>query len=171
MNKQQAAEFLGVSVRALERYTQQGRISAQYQKGKTRPTVAYDENEIKEFKEELERTLHKPVVEPASNANVGNAANSETALAVLPDRSKLSVAPIFEHLLLTLDAQRKRPTVAIESKPLLKLDEASALTGLSREILRAAIDEGKLKAGKIGKAWRVRRGDLDTYIQKLTLKP
>jgi predicted site-specific integrase-resolvase len=27
MNKQQAAEFLGVSVRALERYVQQGRIS------------------------------------------------------------------------------------------------------------------------------------------------
>lgn len=35
MNKQQAAEFFGVSVRALERYVQQGRISVKYEKGKT----------------------------------------------------------------------------------------------------------------------------------------
>ncbi|MDF5739617.1 MULTISPECIES: hypothetical protein [unclassified Nostoc] len=37
MNKQSAADFLGVSVRALERYVQQGKISVTYDKGKTRP--------------------------------------------------------------------------------------------------------------------------------------
>ncbi|MEH2316999.1 MAG: helix-turn-helix domain-containing protein [Nostoc sp.] len=30
MNKQEAADFLGVSVRALERYVQQGKISVTY---------------------------------------------------------------------------------------------------------------------------------------------
>ncbi len=43
MNKQQAAEYLGVSVRALERYVQQGRISVKYEKGKTRSTGAHPE--------------------------------------------------------------------------------------------------------------------------------
>ena len=36
LNKQQAAEFLGVNVRTLERYTQEGKIGGRYEKGKTR---------------------------------------------------------------------------------------------------------------------------------------
>lgn len=34
LNKQQAAEFLGVNVRTLERYTQSGKIGSRYKKGK-----------------------------------------------------------------------------------------------------------------------------------------
>jgi predicted site-specific integrase-resolvase len=33
LNKQQAAEFLGVNVRTLERYTQEGKIGSRYEKG------------------------------------------------------------------------------------------------------------------------------------------
>ena len=33
LNKQQAAEFLGVNVRTLERYTQSGKIGSSYEKG------------------------------------------------------------------------------------------------------------------------------------------
>jgi hypothetical protein len=40
---------------------------------------------------------------------------------------------------------QSKPAIAIEAKTLLKLDEASALTGLSRATLRKAIDAGKLK--------------------------
>lgn len=36
LNKQQAAEFLGVNVRTLERYTQSGKIGSWYELGKTR---------------------------------------------------------------------------------------------------------------------------------------
>ncbi len=53
MNKQEAAEFLGVSVRALERYVQQGRIGGHYEKGKTRPTLVFDAAELEKFKDEL----------------------------------------------------------------------------------------------------------------------
>ena len=63
MNKQQAAEFLGVSVRALERYVQQGRISVKYEKGKTRPTANFDQAELEAFKEELNQPTIKPAVE------------------------------------------------------------------------------------------------------------
>ncbi len=38
LTKQQAAEFLGVNVRTLERYTQEGKIGGRYEKGKT-PSV------------------------------------------------------------------------------------------------------------------------------------
>ena len=46
MNKKEAAEFLGISVRPLERYVQQGRISVRYEKGKTRPTANFDPAEL-----------------------------------------------------------------------------------------------------------------------------
>jgi len=37
MNKKQAGEYLGVSVRAIERYTQQGRLTIRYEKDITQP--------------------------------------------------------------------------------------------------------------------------------------
>src|SRR5205823_4403495 len=55
----------------------------------------------------------------------------------------------------------------IADKPLLTLAECQALTGLSRGILRGAIGEGRLKARIIGRAWRVKRPDLDLYVKKL----
>ncbi|BAZ69153.1 hypothetical protein NIES4106_39240 [Fischerella sp. NIES-4106] len=64
MNKQQAAEFLGVSVRALERYVQQGRISVKYEKGRTRPTANFNQSELEAFKAELNQPTIKPAVEP-----------------------------------------------------------------------------------------------------------
>src|SRR5688572_16772273 len=65
MRKEEAAKFLGVSVRTLELYTQQSRIGGHYEKGKTRPVLVYDEAEVKRFKAELEgqNYPHRPVVE------------------------------------------------------------------------------------------------------------
>ena len=53
LTKQQAAEFLGVNVRTLERYTQEGKIGGRYEKGKTRSVLVYDEEELQAFKAEL----------------------------------------------------------------------------------------------------------------------
>ena len=69
MNKQEAAEFLGVSVRALERYVQQGRIGGHYEKGKTRPTLVFDAAELEAFKAELDQKLYRPAVEATKPDN------------------------------------------------------------------------------------------------------
>ncbi len=45
--------------------------------------------------------------------------------------------------------------------------EAPALTNLSRTRLRRAIEEKKPRARIIGRAWRVKRGDLEAYVRKL----
>jgi excisionase family DNA binding protein len=63
--------------------------------------------------------------------------------------------------------QPAQPRVPVESKPLLKLDEASQLTGLSRQILREAIEQNKLKAKIVGRAWRIKRDALDQYLKNL----
>ncbi|WP_199332997.1 helix-turn-helix domain-containing protein [Nostoc sp. FACHB-190] len=60
-----------------------------------------------------------------------------------------------------------QPVVLIADKLLLTLPEAQTLTGLSRELLRDAIASGELKAKVIGKGWRIKRTDLDRYVEKL----
>jgi predicted transcriptional regulator len=69
MNKQQAAEFLGVSVSALERYVQQGRISVKYEKGKTRSTANFDKTGLEAFRAELNQPTIKPAMESQKNTD------------------------------------------------------------------------------------------------------
>ncbi|PLZ95290.1 DNA-binding protein [Fischerella thermalis CCMEE 5268] len=167
MNKQEAAEFLGVSVRALERYVQQGRIGVRYKKGKTRPTANFDPTELEAFKEELNQPTYKGAIETRQIATdkqqqtdkLVHQAGEIDDLVVVDHLSS-----IIETLLTRSDRQ---PTVPVSAKLLLTLAEAQALTGLSREFLRDAIVKGKLAGHVIGKSWRIKRSDLEAYIDNL----
>jgi excisionase family DNA binding protein len=57
--------------------------------------------------------------------------------------------------------------LSIADKLTLSLVEASQLSGLSRNHLRQAIEDKKLRARIIGRGWRVKREDLDAYVKKL----
>jgi len=174
MNKQEAATFLGVSVRTLERLTQQGRVGAGYERGRTRPVPVYDRAELERVKPELESKMYpqRPAVRnAASGGEIGasgetpaNAASSDTALARMAE-----MPAVLDRLRSVMKVMRESEpaTVPIADKPLLKLAEVATLTGLSRNHLREAIGEGKLKARIIGRGWRVKRSDLDAYVKKL----
>ncbi len=153
MNKKEAAEFLQIGVRSLERYTSDGRVSAEPKRGKTGMALDYDPAELERFKAELEAPPEPPPASPSS----------ATTLARLPQRPPSTLARMAQ----SAAPERERPHVGIEHKPLLKLDEAAALTGLSRAVLREAIEAKKLKGALIGRAWRVRRGDVEDYLKKL----
>ncbi len=62
--KAEAAEYLGISVRTLERYTRAQRIPAQYEKGKRHARVVYREEDLEALKADLaaERSLRQPDV-------------------------------------------------------------------------------------------------------------
>lgn len=55
----------------------------------------------------------------------------------------------------------------ISHKLLLTLPEAAALSNLSRAFLLKAIREGRLKAQKIGRGWRIKNSDLEIYVRDL----
>lgn len=74
------------------------------------------------------------------------------------------LSSIIEGLLARGETQ---PSVPIADKLLLTVQEAQALTGLSKEFLRDAIQEGRLKAKVIGRSWRVKRSDLDEFVASL----
>ena len=174
MNKIEAAAFLGVSVRALERYTAQNRVAARYEKGKTRSVLVYDQGELERFKGELDSEVHRPTVEISqqNSANFANDAKPANALATFGEF--LPSSPNFGPLLQLLQAaheagnvaggSEKHPVTPTQDKLLLTLEEAGSLTGLSRAILMEAVKSGALRARKIGKAWRIKRRDLDAFI-------
>ncbi|BAZ66280.1 hypothetical protein NIES4106_10300 [Fischerella sp. NIES-4106] len=170
MNKQQAAEFLGVSVRALERYVQQGRISVKYEKGKTRPTANFNPTELETFKEELNQPTIKPVVEPRQ-ITTEEYQNTDKLVHEVGEITEFGELTVVDHLSSIIEALLTKsdlqPTVPIQAKLLLTIGEAQALTGLSREILRDAIVNKKLSAAMIGRSWRIKRSDLECFIANL----
>jgi hypothetical protein len=144
LNKQQAADFLGVNVRTLERYTQSEKIGSSYEKGKTRSVVVYDEQELRAFKAAQETKTYKPAVDPTPT----NPDSDEAALSKFVEGTQqLHLLEGLNHLADVLKAIREeqsplRLTVPIQYKLTLSLVEASALAGLSRQRLRAAIKDG-----------------------------
>jgi excisionase family DNA binding protein len=183
VNKKEAAEFLGISERSLERHTAQKRIGHTLKPGKTRPVLDYESAELERFKEELKAEVHRPAEvqadDPTSNQDTPTNAASDGGKA-LATFGGLSGPPartldFFGALLQMARAEAQaetqrdaqRPTVDVADKLLLTLAEAQALTGLSRATLRDAIEADELKARQMGRTWRVKRSDLESYIKKL----
>lgn len=169
LTKQQAADFLGVTVRTLERYTQEGKIGGRYEKGKTRSVLVYDESELRAFKAELETKTYKPAVDQTPT----NPDRDGTQLSRFVEGAQL--LPLLDGLnhltdvvkLVREEQEVDRLTVPIHHKLTLSLAEASALAGISRQRLRAAIRDGTLTAQIIGKGYRVKRTDLEDYVDSL----
>jgi excisionase family DNA binding protein len=152
MNKETAAEALGISIRSLQRLVQSEKISVTYKRGESgKQEAIFNADEIEIYKQQRDIESIKPAA----------ATTGDTALARNDANQFLQVL----RQAITPDA--KAAGVPIADKPLLKLDEAAALTGLSRDTLRKAIETKKLKGKMIGKAFRIKRDDLNEYIKKL----
>jgi excisionase family DNA binding protein len=162
LSKKEAAEHLGISQRALERYTQQGRVSVKYVKATRGRQARYDLVEINELRQQLEEPLHRPAV--------------ETSLSVVPlppereNKQVINLAPSDELVRAVVEASNsinQNNISLIEKKLLLTLKEAQMMTGLGKATLKKAMSEGKLKAKRIGGSWRIKPDDLKSYIREL----
>ena len=61
MDKRQAANFLGVSTRTIERLVASGKLVQKRQKGKTRPVGVFAEADLKRVKNELDKARPEEV--------------------------------------------------------------------------------------------------------------
>lgn len=77
LGKDEAAQFLGVSSRALERYTASGRVAVGYAPGKTRSVAVYERAELERLKSELQRPLLRGAAVATSGAIPGVPVTSE----------------------------------------------------------------------------------------------
>jgi len=167
MNKEEAAEYLGITVRTLQRHMAANRIS--FRGGRdTGKEATFTTGDLDRFKTDQDALTASvsPVVSPLSENVIPPVQQAlQTAF------QSQDIAPFGERLITALEGLQT-PTAGVSPVPVadkltLSLVEAAQLSGLSRNHLRQAIEEKKLKARIIGRGWRVKRDDLDAYVKKL----
>lgn len=161
MDTQEAANELGMSARSLQRAVSKNKLSVTYRRGKSgKMEAVYDPDEVARYKAELAEVIKPEGLHNQHTALVPTTRDSEASQVV---------AQLLQAVLTHgIEAQNKvLPLVPVSQKLMLSLVEAAELSGLSKGILREAINKKKLKAKIIGRGWRVKRSDLDAYIQKL----
>ncbi len=175
MNKKEAAEYLSISARSLERYTKARRLSVTYEKGKTRPVATYDDDELARFKEELAAGVHQPAEATATNdanrdtnrAKTLATFDSQPAELATDDVVSIDRMAEFAGVLAATMAQA-RPSVPVADKLLLTVTESAELAGLSSGAIRAAIKAGDLPALRGNwRGYRIRRGELEEFTDGL----
>jgi len=162
ITKEEAARILNATARTVERLAKGNKLSVTYEKGATRDVPMYDEDEVRRLAEQPRTAAQPALATPAPEPSQAIATRNDNG------DNRLSQAVAF---LIQREHQRMTEPVATISdlahKLTLSLVEASQLSGLSRNHLRAAIEDQKLKARIIGRGWRVKRDDLDLYVKKL----
>ena len=187
LGKKEAAEYLGVTTRTLERHIQSGKLSVRYQPSPNGEIALFDPEELENFKEGRDTVRIKPTIESEPLPLTPKPSqNPQGQITRSPDRSELSqtqqpesiplglgtlIAPLgawFNNLTRAIDNHGARiTTTELRSKLLLTLDEAQTITGLSREILQEAIKNGELPSKIMGKSYRIKQKDLERYIDEL----
>jgi excisionase family DNA binding protein len=146
MNKKEVSEFLSVSTRIVEKYASEGRLGeVTYVRGKTGKQAEYDREAVENLKTMLE--------------------SPDTSLATRSPDARLFAAQLVEAL--TNREQPRSEAIRTSEKILLNLTDCRLLTGLSDANLRDAIHESRLKARVIGRGWKIKRQDLDKFINDL----
>jgi excisionase family DNA binding protein len=166
MNKTEAAKYLEIGVRSLERYTSDGRVHATRQRGKTGMVLDYAPDELARFLVELQAENEAAQSTPQASPNVGGT-DGEPLARVAAKGGAMMRRDDLATLAATLASVQKTSASEAAHKLLLSLEECQTLTGLSRATLRSAIEDGALKAQIIGRGFKIKRADLDKYVGKL----
>ena len=164
MNRKQAADFLKVSEKTISRNVASGKLPSHYVEGKSGRELDLSEADLIAFRDGTSA---------GRDAETGQKRAGETAAIVPVNPTPLTLENMpLEQLLRaiiaeTLAARQDVSHVPISSKTLLTLDEAAALTGVPRSILNQARKDEKLRAFKIGRAFRVGRTEAETFALSL----
>jgi excisionase family DNA binding protein len=162
MNKKEAAEYLGVSTRLVEKYASEGRIGeVAYVRGRTGKQAEYDRQAV----EKLKIALDTPDTSIA--ARTPDARLFVGHLVEALERREQANIEALRGLLIDSSDKPRSASIRVSEKILLTINDCMLLTGLSRQLLRQSIEDGKLKGRIIGRGFRVKRDDLNEFIKKL----
>lgn len=161
MDRKTVAKTLGCSEKTVSRYVASGRLPDVRLNG----ALDISEADVLRLKAELET--------PVIDARRGGPGRDITAIVPVSQSYRAKPSNTLAVLDRVLDATGQRetgqakPFVPTSDKLLLSLDEAAALTGLSAARLRAAIGEEKLVARRVGRGWKMRRGDVERFVDSI----
>jgi excisionase family DNA binding protein len=183
MKKKEAAEFLGLSEKTVERYKSSGKLSARLKRivgadGKSRKVLDFNQSDLDHLKSELSGNIvfpkltdGHPQTETQTDTDRQTQLDSENfADNELSIVGQTQTANIFEVIFKSLEIISERQIEVSNrfQRLMLTVGESSAISGLPKAFVERAIKkDGTLKATKIGGRYRIKRRDLDEFINNL----
>jgi hypothetical protein len=166
MNKKEAAQYLGCSERAIERYVKAGKLSCTYEKGKTRDIAVFQQSELDKIKYESKviTPAYEQVVEPRQITTI-----DQDELTIYHDEpvGVVGVSDDISRLSAMVELLLNGQQLKASDKLVLTVNECHQLTGFPLEIIKEAISSGQLKSKKIGRSWRITKISLESFISEI----
>lgn len=183
MNKREAADFLKVSEKTIERYKSSGKLSARLKRvvgddGKSRKILDFNQDDLERLKRELSgETVYPEMTDRHAQTETQTDTDGQTQLDTanfagneVSIYGQTPTANLFGIIFKSFETFSERHLQASNTfqKLMLTVEEAAAVSGLPKAYLDRAIKkEGTLKATKIGGRYRIKRQDLDEFINNL----
>jgi len=158
MDRKTVAQTLGVSEKTVSRYVAAGRLPDVRKNG----ALDIAEADVLRLKAELEA--------PVITARDNETGQERTAIVVVPRARGIkpgNALAVIEGVTRQRETGQEKPFVPVADKLLLNLEDARALTGLSRGVLVDAIKAGELRALTIGRGYKLRPDDIEDWIEKM----
>ncbi len=166
MNIKEAAEYLGISVKSLERNVAAGEVSVAYVPGATGKQRTFDRAELDRFKAaESEKAVATTYVISKSR----NFDAPSPSQALQRAGSEQSIQALGQAIADALRGQSTPtdgiPPVDLKDKFTLSFREAALLSGVPESHLREGYARGVLRGAKIGRGVRVTPDDVRKYVE------
>jgi excisionase family DNA binding protein len=183
MNKKEAAEFLGLSEKTVERYKSAGKLSARLKRivgadGKSRKVLDFNQSDLERLQRELSGNVVFPEItdrhaqtetqtdtDGQTQLDTANFAGNEVSIY-----GQTPTANLFGIIFKSFETMSERHLEVSNrfQKLMLTVEEAAAVSGLPKAYIDRAIKkEQTLKATKIGGRYRIKRQDLDEFVNDL----
>jgi excisionase family DNA binding protein len=180
MNKKEAAEFLEVSEKTVERYKSAGKLSARLKRiigadGKSRKVLDFNQPDLERLQRELSgnvvfpeitdgHTQTKTQTDTDGQTRLDTVNFAETEISIYGQTQTANLFGIIFKSIETISERHLQISNRFQ-KLVLTVDEAAAVSGLPKAYIDRAIKKEKtLKATKIGGRYRIKRQDLDEFV-------
>lgn len=163
MNKKDAAEYLGVSTRAIERYVSKGKLNPEYVKGRTGQAPDFNESDLERLKKDMESAAQIPGFQTGEKM-----ASNNTALTTRNKPNAQATQQFLDLITTALQHPKDYPNVPIVEKISLTMQEAVELSGCSKRALEEAIRSNQIKHDKNGRhgSLRLSKDDVVKFAKK-----
>lgn len=171
--KKEAAEFLEVSEKAIERYVAAGKLSKHVEKKEGGGMITYyQEKELEKLKKVMKEKVYKtntPRQVGLATALVSSKPADLSSPIYISSGLHNSPDDFLSFITTEIEQRKQKLEVDITKKIFLTLKEAAALSGLSVSHFEFAIKSRKLKVHNIShvRGRRIKRTELDIYVKKL----
>ncbi|MFN7948395.1 MAG: helix-turn-helix domain-containing protein [Blastocatellia bacterium] len=170
MTKKEAADLLGVSERAIERYTAKGLLAPRYERRAGQRLAIYDQKQVKLLRRQMQQGAGdrgRGIGDSQSLTPNPQPPSPHPRRSIAAASSRTAQAPAAEQLLAAITELAQAAALPLDRKLGLCIEEAAQLTGLSGHFIRRAIKAKRLKATRPGRAWHIKRRDLELWHAKL----